>query len=124
MCPSTGFRQSGGNINRLQLVTLAFLLPQRYRIRDYNATQATPVEVFDRVATENAVRDNGDDFVRTVRHDCVCSFDERAACIGHVVDEDGYTILHVTNENHTCDFVWAGALFVDEGKAEVETVGD
>ena len=57
--------------------------------------------------------DNGDDFTRAVRHDCLSGFHERAARVGHVVDED-----------HAGDFVGAGALFVDEGEAEVEAVGD
>jgi hypothetical protein len=44
------------------------------------------------------------DLTRFVRHDCFGRFDERAACVGHVV-------------------VGACALFVDEGEAEVKAVG-
>ena len=70
------------------------------------------------------MRDDGDDFARAVRHDCFSGFHKRAAGVGHVVHQDGDLILHVANQDHAGDFVRAGALFVDEGEAEVEAVGD
>jgi hypothetical protein len=63
------------------------------------------------------------DLTRFVRHDCFGRFDERAARVGHVVDEDGDFVLDVADEDHAGDFVGARALFVDEGEAEVKAVG-
>jgi hypothetical protein len=60
---------------------------------------------------------------RFVRHDCFGRFDERAACVGHVVDEDGDLVFYVADEHHAGDFIGACALFVDESEAEIEAVG-
>jgi hypothetical protein len=68
--------------------------------------------------------DNGDHFAGFVRHDRFGGFDERAAGVGHVVDEDGDFILDVADKDHAGDFVGAGALFVNESESEVEAVGD
>ena len=70
------------------------------------------------------MRDDGDDLARAVLHDGVCGFDERAAGVGHVVDEDGGFAADVADEDHAGDFVGPGSLFVDEGEAEVEAVGN
>ena len=71
------------------------------------------------------MRDDGDDFLGVALVDeRVGGFDEGAAGVGHVVDEDGGFGGDVADENHTGDFVGAGALFVDEGEVEVEAVGD
>jgi hypothetical protein len=68
--------------------------------------------------------DDSDDFASAVRHDCLSGFYERAAGVRHIVDEDGDSVLYVADEHHARDFVGAGTLFVDEGEAEVEAVGD
>jgi len=67
---------------------------------------------------------NSDDFTGFMRHDCFGCFDEGAAGIGHVVNEDGDFVFDIADEDHAGDFVGTGTLFVDEGEAEVETVGD
>ena len=66
---------------------------------------------------------DGDDLARFVRHYRFGGFDQSAARVGHVVDEDGDFVLDVADEDHAGDFVGARALFVDEGEAEVEAVG-
>lgn len=68
--------------------------------------------------------DDSDDFARAVRHDCLSGFYERAAGVCHIINEDGDSVLHVADKHHARDFVGAGTLFVDEGEAEVEAVGD
>jgi hypothetical protein len=69
------------------------------------------------------MRDDCNDFARFVRHDGFGGFDESAARVGHVVNEDGDLVFYVADEDHTGDFVGARTLFVDEGEAEVEAVG-
>jgi len=69
------------------------------------------------------VRDDSDDFASFVRDERLGGFGERAAGVGHVVDEDAGFVFDVADEDHAGDFVGAGALFVDEGEAEVEAVG-
>ena len=124
MRPATRLRQRGTNVNRFQPSALGLLLLMRHRVRDHDPTQATPVQGFQRIAAENTVRDDGDDLVRAVLHDGVGGLDERAAGVGHVVNEDGGFATDVADEDHAGDFVGARPLFVDEGETEVEPVGD
>lgn len=124
MRPATGLGQRGGDVNRLELVALSQLLAQRHRVRDHDAAEFASVERFDRVAAEDAVRDDGDHFLCAVGHDRIRRFHERATCVGHVVDEDGDAILHVAHENHARHFIRTRAFFMDESEAEVEAVRD
>ena len=48
--------------------------------------------------------------------ECVGGFNECAAGVGHVVDEDGGFGGDGADEDHAGDFVGAGALFVDQGE--------
>lgn len=59
------------------------------------------------------MRDDGEDFGGAVRGAQGGGGGERAACVGHVVYEDGDAVADVADEDHAADFVGAGALFVD-----------
>lgn len=123
MRPPTRLGKGRTNIHRLQPITKRLLLLMRHRIRHHDSTKLTPVQRLDGIATQDAVRDDSHDFFGAVLHHGVGGFDERAASVGHVVDEDGDAVLDVADEHHAADFVGAGAFFVDEGEAEVEAVG-
>ena len=47
-----------------------------------------------------------------------------AACVGHIVDEDGAEAAHVADEHHATDLVGALALLVDEREFHLEVLGD
>lgn len=51
MRPSTGLRQRGGNINRLQLLAQTLFLLVRHRVRHDHPTQLALVERLDCVST-------------------------------------------------------------------------
>ena len=70
------------------------------------------------------MRDDGDDLLCTMMHDGIGGFDERAARVGHVIDENGNLTVDVTDEDHPRDFVRASSLLVDQGEAKIETVCD
>lgn len=124
MRPTTGLGQGGGDINRLELVALIPFLTQRHRVGDNDAAEFAPVECFDGVAAEDAVRDDGDHFPRAIGHERIRRLHQRATCVGHVVDEDGDAVLHIANENHARHFIRTRALFMDKSEAEVEAVRD
>ena len=94
----------------------------RHRIRHHKLPQLTPIDLLDRVAAENAVSDNCDRLACAVLDHHISSFDESAASVGHVVDDDSDAVADVADQNHAGDFIRACALFVDEGEAEVEGV--
>lgn len=124
MRPPTSLRQRRTNIYRLNLVAGLFLLRMRHGIRHNQTTQTAIIQIADSVARKNGVGYDGIDFLCAVLHYGVGCLDEGAACIGHVVDDDGDFVLDVADEDHAGDFVGPGALFVNKCELEVEAVGD
>jgi hypothetical protein len=109
MRPANRLRKRRTNIHNPQPLTAFNLLPKRDRIRNHNSTQTTPIQRLNRIPAQNPMRDNSYHLSRFM---------------GHVVYEDGNFVLYVADEDHAGDFVGARALFVDEGEAEVEAVGN
>lgn len=124
MRPPTGLRQRRTDIYRLNFVASVLLLRMRHGIRNNQTTQTAVIQITDSISRENGVGHDGIDFLCAVLHNGVGCLDERAACIGHVVHDDGDFVLHVTDEYHSGDFVGPRAFFVDECELEVEAVGD
>lgn len=124
MRTSTSLRQRRTDINRLDLIAGLFLILMRDGIRRDESAESAAVEVLDGFPRENAVDDDGVDLAGAVLHDGVGGFDEGAAGVGHVVDDDGDLVLDVADEDHAGDFVGTSAFFVDEGELQVEAVCD
>lgn len=95
-----------------------------HRVRDHDLAQPARVQRLDGVAAQDAVRDDGDDLGGAVGEARLGGFDECAARVGHVVDEDGDLGVDVADEGHLGNFVGAVALLVDEGEVELEVVSD
>lgn len=57
--------------------------------------------------------DEGQDRLGPVLLEHRSSLDQGAASVGHVVNEDGNLVLHVTDENHAADDIGTGAFLVD-----------
>ena len=85
----------------------------RHRVRNYHPRQLTLVQRLDCVSTQDAVGDDGKDFRGAVLRAESCGGCERAACVGHVVNEDGDAGADGADEDHFAYFVGAGAFFVD-----------
>jgi len=100
MRPPNRLRQRGTDIHNPQPLAPLPLIPQRHRIRNHDSAQLTPVQRLDRIPAQDPMRDDGNDLASFVRHDRLGGFDERAACVGHIVDEDGNLVLDVADENH------------------------
>ena len=47
-----------------------------------------------------------------------------SAGVGHIVDENRDLLSNVSDEHHRSYFVGLLALFVDQGKLDVESIGD
>ena len=124
VCPAAGFRESRADIDRCNLVTDLFLLFVRHGIRDDNTAQAAVVDVFDRIAGKDAVYNNGVDFRGPMLHHRVGRFDKGSASIGHIVNDNGNLVLNVTDEDHAGDLVRTRTFLVDEGKLQIEAVGN
>ena len=61
------------------------------------------------------MRDDGDDLAGVGFTDLFCCFAERAAGVGHVVDEDGGLVFHFAGQGHAGDDAGLGALFAGLG---------
>lgn len=78
------------NINQRNLITHRILSQQRHRVRDNDSTQRRArIQLLNRISTQYPMRHNADDLCGAVfgEHFGCCA--ERAAGVGHVVDEDG-----------------------------------
>ena len=49
---------------------------------------------------------------------------DRSARIGHIVDQNSYTIFDVTDQDHGGYFVGLLPLFVDESEIDIQTIGN
>lgn len=124
MRPPTSLRQRGTDVYRLNLVAGFLLLGMRYGIRNDQTTQTAIIQIADSIARKNSMGHDGVHFLCAVFYYGVGCLDERAACICHVVHDDGDFVLDVADKNHSGDFVGASALFVDKCELEVEAVSD
>jgi hypothetical protein len=124
MRPSDRLRQRRTNIHNPQPITHLYLPLQWHSIRNHHSTQLALIKILNRIPAQNPMCNDSYDLPSFVSHDGLGGFDECAAGISHVVDEDGDLVLDVADKYHAADFVRARALFVDEGEAEVEAVGD
>ena len=95
----------------------------RHRVRKHDFRQLTAIQRLNSLAAQDPMRDNRQDLLGPMRHNRVRSLDKCSTGIGHVVDDDGDFAADVADEDHSTDFVGAGAFLVDEGEGEVEAVG-
>lgn len=93
-------------------------------VSDDQVAQLALVDLVDRIATENAVGDNGNGSSCAVLDNHVSGFAEGSAGVCHVVDDDSCTTLDIADENHAADFVRTSTLLVNEGEFDVEAVCD
>lgn len=121
---SRGRTYRRGNIDGMQLRAVPLLLRMRHRIRHHHPAQLAIINALDRASAQNSVRHNRNNLLRSVRLEGRSSLDQGTAGIRHVVYEDRNLVGDFSDEDHTADFVGARALLVDEGKVEVEAVGD
>lgn len=109
----------GANVDGLDTAALSLLPLVGDSVGDNELLELRVVEGLDGVAAEDAVGDNGDGGFGAVGHDDVGGLAQGAACVGHVVYNDGNLVRDIAYEDHAGDFVRAGALLVDEGESEV-----
>ena len=124
MCAAAGLAQCRADVDGLDLITLLLLLGMGNGVGHDQSAQAAAVEVINCLAGQDAVHHNGIDLLGTVLHDGVGSLDEGAAGIGHIIDDNGNLVLDVANEDHAGDLVRTRTFLVDEGKLQIEAVGN
>lgn len=121
---AAGLSEGGADVDSLNTVALLLLLGVGDGVGNHQAVEAAAVQVLDRLAGQDTVDDDGVDFLGAVLHDRVGGLDERAAGVGHVVDDDGNLVLDVADEDHARDLVGAGTFLVDQSELQVEAIGD
>lgn len=93
-------------------------------VGDDNGLEAGVVNSADSGTTEDSVGQDGVDFEGASLNELVGRVTDGAAGVGHVVDEDGHSVFHVTDEYHTRHFVGLFPFLVDESKVDVQSIGD
>lgn len=123
--PSYRLGQRGADIYDLQAIPQQLLLlAQGYGVGDNERFQFAALDDVDSIATKNSVGYNGHDLLGAVRDERRRRLGERAAGICHVVHEDAGHVLDGPDEDHARDLVRPSAFLVDEGKGEVQAIGD
>lgn len=95
----------------------------RDRIGHHDPIESTSIQRIYRIATQDPVGYNGNYLRGTMIKAGFGGFDERTAGVGHVVNQDTDFRADVADKGHFGDLVGPGALFVDEGKVKVQSVG-
>ena len=90
----------------------------------YIPLEAATVEVLNRLAGQNTVHNDGVDLGGTVLHDGFGSLGERAAGVGHIVDDDSDLVLDITDKDHARDLVGAGTFLVNERELQVQAISN
>lgn len=121
---SASLGKCGADVDGLDLGASFLLLLVGNGVGDDDAAQAAVVDVRDGVARKDAVHNDGVDLLGAVLHHRGSCLAEGTAGVGHVIDDDGDLVLHVTDEDHARDFVGARTLLVDQSELEIEPVGD
>ena len=67
--------------------------------------------------------DDGQHLACAVLHDRLGRLDQRAARVGHVVDQDGHPVPHAAHQRHARHLVRLRTLLVDQRERKVEPVG-
>lgn len=128
MHPPYRLRKYIAHLQDLQLRTPRLMLRLIHRIRDNYLIQRTGINPLNRIAAENAVRNQRIHLRRALLLQQLRGARNGVGGIGQVVDEDGGAVRDVPDEHHggvlaVGDLCWA-PLFVDEGKGHAEGVGD
>lgn len=124
MRTSASLGKCGADVDGLDLGASFLLLLVGNGVGDDDTAQATVVDVRDGVAGKDAVHNDGIDLLGAMLHHSGSRLAESTAGVGHVIDDDGDLVLHVTDEDHARDFIRARALLVNQSELEIETVGD
>ena len=99
-------------------------MTRRWHSDVYIPLEAATVQVLNSLAGQNTVDNNGVDFEGTVLHDGFGSFDERAAGVGHIIDDDSDLILDVTDKDHARDLVGAGTFLVNKRELQIQAISN
>jgi len=57
-------------------------------------------------------------------HQTIRSMHNRAACVGHIVDQDGNLVLDISHQNHGGHLVGLLALLVYQGELHIQAIGN
>lgn len=121
--PPDRLGQRPADVDDLELGAPVQLVTEGHRVGHDDLRQHALVDVVDGGPAEDSVRHYGNDLPRLVLLDDGGGLGERAAGVGHVVDQDADLVHHVAHQHHAADLVGPGPLLVDEGEGEVEAVG-
>lgn len=121
---SAGLGKCGADVNGVDLVANFLLVLVGDGVRDDNTAKAAVVHVLNGLTRENAVHNNGVDLLGTVLHHSVGGLDEGSASVRHIVHNDSDLVFHVSDKNHSRDFVGPSTLLVNQSELQIQAIGD
>lgn len=124
MTPSNDLGENRTDIDDLDLAALFLILRLWHRVGDDELFEATIRDSLHRFPTQDPVSDDRIHLGRSFFEQAFGCQTKRAARIGHVVDQDRDLALDTSDEHHPCDFRCLLSFLVEEGKVDVQSVGD
>lgn len=116
------------NLEDLQLGASRLVLGLVDRVGHYNLVQCTGVDAIDGISTENTVGDERIHLGRSFLLDELGCTGDGVRRVCQIVDQDGSTVCHVTNEHHGGILPVADlrgpALLVNEGKRHTQSISN
>jgi hypothetical protein len=116
------------HFQHLQLRAACFVLRLIDRVCHNDFVQGAGVDAIDRVAAQDAVRDERVHLGCAFLLQQLCRACDGVRSVCQVIDKDGRAVRDVSHQHHgrvlaVVDLCWS-ALLVDEGKGHAERVGD
>lgn len=119
-----GLCQDRADVNDLNLGALGDVLGLGDGVGDDELLEATLSDDLECGARKDTVGDKGVDLGGTGLEEVAGGKAKGATSVCHVVDEEGNLARDRTDEDHARDLVGAFPLLVEQGKVDVETVGN
>jgi hypothetical protein len=122
--PSTCFCQGGADVDSLDPTAQFLFLGMWNRVGNHELLEMALIEFLTGRTTQYAVSYYCDGLFGTVLDHHLGCLDQSTAGIGHIVDDDGDSILHISYKDHARHFIWPSSFLMDQSKTKVKTIGD
>lgn len=124
MTPSNDLPEHNANVHHLNLRTVLLVRRLRYCVRHDQLLQRALFQRTKRVAAEDPVSDDRKHSCSAGLREVLRGQDECAACVRHVVDEDGRLASNMPDQHHARHLVRLFPLLVEQRKVHPQPVGN
>lgn len=111
-------------ITHLDFGTVPHVSILRYGIGHHYRLETGIIDPRDRRTRENAMRQNSIHLGGSRLHQAIGGMHNGAACVGHVIDQNGNLVLDITHQYHGGHFVGLLAFLVYQSELHIQSIGN